>query len=59
MEMIEPVLLVHIKDALVGQMKPTEVIKLMIINGWSTEKLKYQFNFDAALNEIKHQAKWN
>lgn len=59
MELLEPILFVTYSEQLVGQMKPSECIKLMIINGWSIDKLKYQYNFDKALYELQKQSKWN
>jgi hypothetical protein len=59
MEMIQPILLANIKELLVMQMKPSEVIYLMKLNKWTNDKLKYDFNFHCALKEIINQTKWN
>lgn len=59
MQLIEPILLANYTEQLVNKSRPSYIIDLLILNGYSKDELKYQSKFEAALKDIINQVKYN
>lgn len=59
MQLIEPIILANYSEQLVYKSRPSWIIDLLILIGYSKDELKYQSKFEAALKDIINQVKHN
>jgi hypothetical protein len=59
MTILEPIIVANYTEQLVYKSRPSHIIDMLILAGYSRNELKYQKEFDAALKDIINQVKYN
>jgi hypothetical protein len=59
MQIIEPIILTKFRAEQIGQMRPSDVIKFLILIGYSVVELKNQRIFEAAVKDLINQVNYN
>jgi len=59
MTILEPIIVANYSERLVYKSRPSHIIDMLILSGWSKEDLKYQKKFEIALKDIINQVKYN